>query len=56
MLIFNQVFCFYRMMKDLVKDQFKDSFEAIFEHLANDGEGGKVRTHFHLFHHRHTPV
>ena len=29
-------------MSGLTREHFKESFDAIFEHLANGGEGGKV--------------
>ena len=31
-----------RMIKLLIKEQFKDGFDAVFEHLANKGQGGHV--------------
>ena len=30
------------MIKLLIKEQFKDGFDAVFEHLANKGQGGHV--------------
>ena len=30
------------MIKLLIKNQFKDGFDAVFEHLANSGQGGHV--------------
>lgn len=33
---------FFRMLNNLVRDHFKDSFDAVFEHLANEGNGGKL--------------
>lgn len=32
----------YSLCKLYVKDHFKDQFEAVFEHLTNDGQGGRV--------------
>ena len=38
------LFCFLclRTVSGLTREHFKESFDAIFEHLANGGEGGKV--------------